>query len=149
MCNYKFSTRVTLYSTRAVLAIVLALLLCFPTLVQHYHDRFRPLLDTERTAVLAGFYLCSLAILPALWNMDRLLRNILQEQLFTGENVRCIRTVRWCCLAVSLICLGAAFGFPSLLFLSLIMAFLFLVVTVVGQVLKTAVAIREENDLTV
>ena len=36
-----------------------------------------------------------------------------------------------------------------MIFISTIMAFLALVVTVVGQVMKAAVELREENDLTV
>ncbi len=149
MFSYKTSARITLYSIWAVGLIMAILLFLFPTLVEHYHQDFRPLGESERFAIIHGFYGCSVAVLLALWNMHRLLCNILKEQLFTLKNVGYIRTVRWCCLAVSLICLLASFGFPSLLFLSLIMCFLFLVVTVVGQVLKAAVYIQEENELTV
>ena len=87
--------------------------------------------------------------LIALWHMDRLLTNILGGQLFVLENVRRIRAVRWCCLEVSLVCVAAAFGFYALIFIGLIMAFLCLTVTVVGQVMKAGVELREENDLTV
>lgn len=149
MKHYEASARVTLYAGRAVAALVIALLPLFPWMIEGYHRLFRTLSGPERTAILAGFYACAAPVLLALWNMDRLLGNILREELFTAENVRRIRAIRWCCLAVSLICLCAAFGFPSLLFLGVIMAFLCLVVNVVGQVMKAAVAIREENDLTV
>ena len=149
MKHYEFSSRVTLYATRFVTAVMLILLPTFPILVERYHQPFRPLLESERTAILAGFCCSVVAVVLALWNMDRLLCNILKAQLFTTDNVRHIRIVRWCCLAVSIICLCAAFGFPSLFFLAIIMAFLCLVVTVVGQVMKAAVEIREENDLTV
>lgn len=149
MKHYETSARVTLWATRIVAALITILLLCFPILVEHYHQHFRPLADSERTAIIGAFYVCSVAVLLAMWHMDRLLCNILRTQLFTAKNVDHIRAVRWCCLAVSLICLCAAFGFPSLIFLSTIMAFLCLVVTVVGQVMKAAVEIREENDLTV
>jgi len=149
MKHYEFSAKVTLYASRLVAAVMLVLLFTFPMLVERYHQHFRPLLDSERIAITAAFYLCALPVLLALWNMDKLLSNILKAQLFTLKNVSHIRVVRWCCVAVSLICLGATFGFPSLLFLSAIMAFLALVVTVVGQVMKAAVAIREENDLTI
>ncbi len=149
MNHYKFSSKVTLYACRVVMLVMLALLLFFPALVERYHQHFRLLASSERTAIIAAFYVCALPVLLALWNMDKLLRNILQEQLFILENVRHIRVVRWCCVAVSLICLAAAFGFPSLIFLAIIMAFLSLAITVVGQVMKAAVAIREENDLTI
>ena len=149
MIPYKTSSLVTLWADRAVAAVVTVLLVFFPALVERYHQHFRPLLSSERIAITAGFYLCAVPVLLALWNLDKLLRNILRAQLFTLENVSRIRAVRWCCFAVSAICLGAAFGFPSLFFLSAIMAFLALVITVVGQVMKAAVEIREENDLTV
>ena len=149
MKHYETSAKITLYATRGVAVLITALLFCFPVLVERYHQHFRPLLDSERTAIIYGFYACSVAVLLAMYHMDRLLRNILMTQLFTTKNVSHIRSVRWCCLAVSLICLCAAFGFPSLFFLSAIMAFLSLVVTVVGQVMKAAVEIREENDLTI
>ncbi len=149
MCSYKLSGRVTLYFTRVVAVVAILVAFCLPTLVEYYHTCFRPLAEPIRRAVIFGFYPCLVAALIALWHMDRLLCNILKEQLFVTENVSHIRMVRWCCLAVSLICLVAAYGFPALLLLSLIMAFLFLVVTVVGQILKAAVAIREENDLTI
>ena len=147
--SYELSARVTLYANRAVAALMLVLLVCFPILTEMYHREYRPLSSAERTAILSAFYVSSVAVMLALWHMDRLLRNILKAILFTLENVRHIRIVRWCCLAVALISLCAAFGFPSLLFLATIMGFLSLVVTVVGQVMKAAVEIREENELTI
>ena len=149
MKSYERSARVTLYAGRAVMVLVGALLFTFPLVIDWYHRLFRPLSDAEHIAIIAGFYACSVPVLLALWNMDRLLRNILRKLLFTCENVNHIRAIRWCSLVVSLFCLGAAFGFPSLLFLSLIMGFICLVITVVGQVMKAAVELREENDLTV
>lgn len=147
--TYETSARVTLYANRAVAVLMLILLLCFPVLVEIYHREYRPLYMSERTAILAAFYASAVAVMLALWHMDRLLQNILKAILFTLENVHHIRIVRWCCLAVSIISLCAAFGFPSLLFLATIMGFLCLVITVVGQVMKAAVEIREENELTI
>lgn len=149
MKHFEKSARVTLYANRGVFAVVVVLLLCFPILVERYHRHFRALSDSERIAIVAGFYCCALWIVGALWRMDKLLRNILRQKLFIEENVKYIGTVRWCCVAVSLICLCASFGFPPLLFLSVIMAFLSLVVNVVCQVMRSAVELREENDLTV
>lgn len=146
---YEISTRVTLWANRLVIAVVLALLPSFPMLTEMYHLHFRALQTSERMAILLAFYTCSVVVLLALWRMDRLLRNILKAVLFSMENVQHIRTVRWCCLAVSLICLCAAFGFPSLLFFAVVMGFLGLVITVLGQVMKAAVTLREENDLTI
>ncbi len=149
MKNYKTSARITSYATRMIAVVLLVFMCCIVKLLDLY-DQYRfPLGLNERIAILAGFYTCCLPIFLALWQMDKLMQNILAEKLFVGENVRLVRIVRWCCLAVSLICLRAAVGYPPLFFLALIMAFLALVVTVIGQMLKAAVAIQEENDLTV
>ncbi len=149
MKHYQFSATVTLWASRCVAVLIAVFLVFFPSMVQSYHENFRPLLDSERYALLGAFYFSAVAVEIAMYRMVRLLNNILRCELFTAENVAHIRCVRWCCFAVSFICLFAFFGFPSMIFISTIMAFLALVVTVVGQVMKAAVELREENDLTV
>jgi hypothetical protein len=149
MKSYEKTARWTLYATRFVFVVLVLLLLFFPALVERYHRHFRALSDVERTALIAGFYACSGWIMVALLKMDRLLRNIIARVLFVEENVKCIHSICVCCLAVSLICLCAGFGFPSLIFLSIIMAFLSMVVSVVCQVMRSAVELREETELTI
>ena len=149
MKHYVFSAKVTLLASRFVAVLIAFFLLFFPRMVDSYHQNFRPLADTERYALLGAFYLSAVAVEIAMYHMDRLLGNILRAELFTAENVSHIRYVRWCCFWVSVVCLFAFFGFPSMIFISTIMAFLALVVTVVGQVMKAAVELREESDLTI
>ena len=149
MKHYVFSAKVTLWASRFVAALIGFFILFFPGMVESYHRNFRPLAESERYALLGAFYLSAVAVELAMYHMDRLLRNILRAELFTSENVSHIRYVRWCCFWVSVVCLFAFFGFPSMIFISTIMAFLALVVTVVGQVMKAAVALREESDLTI
>jgi len=128
--------------------VVFCLLFTLPAVLQWY-SQYRPLTQPENTAITAAFYLCAVAVGLALWNMDGLLRQILQNQVFTHENVRRIRVIRWCCLAVALICIPAAFCYYPLVFMVLVMGFLSLAVTVVVRVMAAAVQIREENDLTI
>lgn len=149
MKHYVFSAKVTLSASRFVAALIAFFLIFFPGMVESYHQDFRPLSDSERYALLGAFYLSAVAVELSMYHMDRLLRNILRGSLFTSENVSHIRYVRWCCFWVSVVCLFAFFGFPSMIFISTIMAFLALVVTVVGQVMKAAVELREESDLTI
>ena len=142
------ATHVTLWVNRFIFAVVLLLLPCLPFLL-HWYCHQRPLTDSAYWAILIAFYCCSVFVLTALWAMDALLRNILCGQIFVSENVQFLRRIRWCCGLISLICLPASFFYLPLLFLVIIMAFLCLVVCVVVQVMKAAVAIREENDLTI
>lgn len=141
-------TRLTLWVNRLIAVIVAVLLPCLPLLLNWYSN-FRSLTQAEYTAIAVAFYCCAVVIAIALWNMDKLLRNILKEEVFTRENVSCIRRVRWCCAGISLITLPAAFIYLPLFFLVIIMAFLSLVICVVVRVMDAAVIIREENDLTI
>lgn len=142
------AARVTLWVNRAVSLVLGVLIFAMPALLDWFQT-LRPLGAYGKPAFLIGFYGCVPLAAFALWKLDLLMRNILRDTVFVHENVGCIRAVRWCCLGVSLICLPTAFFYPPLIFMVVIMGFLSLVVNVVCQVMKAAVAIREENDLTV
>lgn len=141
-------SHITLWVNRIVCVLVVALLPAFPMLLNWYVG-FRPLTNAGQTALTVAFYICAVITLLALWNVDKLLRCILKEQVFTENNVNAIRTIRWCCAGISLVCLPAAFFYLPLVFMVLIMAFLALVITVLVRVMSAAVEIREENDLTI
>ena len=142
------SARITLWVNRLIALILAALLPTLPLLLDWY-CHFRTLSQAEYWAIAIAFYCCAVLVAIALWNLDKLLRNILELSVFTRDNVRHIWHVRWCCGGVSLICLPAAFIYLPLFFMVVIMAFLCLVVSVVASVLDAAVTIREENDLTI
>lgn len=141
-------TNITVWVNRAVALLVIALLPLFPNLLSWYNG-LRPLTGAGQLALMVAFYICAAITIAALWNVDALLRAILKEQVFTRKNVSRIRTVRWCCAGISLVCLPAAFFYLPLVFMVIIMAFLALVITVLVRVMTAAVEIREENDLTI
>ena len=144
-----FVTKATLFVNRLLAAVMVALLFVLPSMLDWYVD-IRPLTDhAARLAIHIAFYCCAVAIFPALWDLDVLLRNILGRNIFISRNVTAIRRVRWCCMAVSAICLPAAFSYQPLIFMVIIMFFLALILSVLGEVMAAAVEIREENDLTV
>jgi len=141
-------SHITLWVNRLVCLLVLALLPTFPLLLKWYVD-LRPLTDASQTVLTVAFYICAAITLFALWHMDTLLRCILKDLVFTEKNVNAIRFIRWCCAGISLVCLPAAFFYPPLVFMVVIMAFLALVITVLVRVMSAAVELREENDLTI
>lgn len=146
--NTKESALVTLWANRLVMALLITLIFAMPALLEWYQG-FRPLGLHGAAAVFFGFYLCVIPVGLALWKMERLLKNILNGQVFVCGNVGLIRSVRNCCLIVAAVCGAAGCFYQPLLFLSIIMGFLTLVVSVVKHVIAAAVEIREENDLTV
>lgn len=146
--NTKISTKITLWVNRAILMLLAVLIFTFPKLLDWYQS-FRPLGLHGAAAVFGGFYLCLVPVGVALWRIERLLQNILAEQIFVSGNVRLIRTIRNCCFVVAAVCGAAGCLYQPLLFLSIIMGFLTLIVSVVVNVIAAAVELREENDLTV
>ena len=142
------SARCTLWVSRAAFALAVILAFALPGLLDWY-QKLRPLDLWGQRAILWGYELCLPGVLYALVQVMALVKNILNKEVFTRENVRRIRRIRWCCAWVSLVCLPAAVFYPPLSFLAVIMAFLALVVSVVKNVMAAAVELREENDLTV
>jgi len=141
-------TTAALWVNRFVAVLILALAFVLPTVIRWYSG-VRVLTQVEQMAIMAAFYCCVLPIAWALWSLEGLLCSIMREQVFIRENVRRIRTIQWCCGAVSLVCIPASVAYLPLIFLVVIMAFLSLVVCVLTRVMATAVALREENDLTI
>ena len=142
------SAALTLWANRLLMLTVVGLAFAMPKLLPWY-NRFRPLEEETNLALLIAFYLCLPIALYALYNLEKLLRNILAGEVFIRENVRMIRRVCGCCLLVSGICLPAAFYYAPLIFFCIVMAFLCPVVNVVRYAFDAAVTIREENDLTI
>lgn len=142
------SVTFTLWANRALMLVVAALVPLMPGVLRWYAS-VRFLADNQDAAIRIAFYCCVPVVLLALWCLDRLLRNIRAAQVFTYENTRLIGRVCLCCAAVSLICLPAAWFYPPLIFMSVIMGFLCPVIWVVRLVIRAAVEIREENDLTI
>ncbi len=142
------SAALTLWCNRLLMAVVGVLSFAMPSLLRWY-NKIRILNESQNLALLIAFYLCVPIALYALWNLEKLLRRITAGEVFIRHNVVLIRRVCLCCLAVSGICLPAAYFYAPLIFFCIVMAFLCPVVNVVRFVFDAAVAIREENDLTI
>lgn len=140
--------RVVLWVNRIIFCLLAALLPGIPFILRWY-STVRTLSAAEHLAILIAFYVCAVIAGFALVKLEQLLRNIIAESVFTRKNVRHIRCVQWCCFLVSLVCIPAAVFYLPLIFMVVIMGFLFLVVGVLVKVMDAAVAIREENDLTI
>lgn len=144
----QLSAKCTLWVNRVLMVLMVVLCFFLYDLLVWYRS-LRQLPWQVCGTIMGGFYLCTPAVLYALWGIETLLRNILKGAVFILPNVRFIRRIRWCCAWVGLVCLACGMLYPPLLFLAVIMAFLALVVSVVKNVMAAAVELREENDLTV
>ena len=144
----ELSAKFTLWCSRIIAVAVVILVFAFPSLLRWY-SRIRPFRNHVQEALTIAFYLCVPVVEYALWCIDRLVTNVLAQEVFVEKNTGYIRRIRWCCVGVSGICLPASVFYPPLVFMVVIMAFLALVISMVKNIMAAAVAIREENDLTI
>ncbi len=140
--------KLTLWANRLVFVLLIAAAVLLQVILNWYSS-FRYLEPIERAGITAGFYCCAPVAALALWDLDKILRNLLRQQVFIRKNVQYLSCVRWCCGIISLICIPVTVCYLPLIFVTVIMAFLCLALSVVVCAMDAAVSIREENDLTI
>lgn len=140
----------TLWVNRLVMVIVAVLIFALPYLLDWYTALLGYALpQKDLIGIWVSYIGCAGVIFAALWNMEKLMKNILVGQVFIRENVRRVRRVQLSCGMVAAVCLvDMVFALPMVL-LAAIMGFLCLAVSVLANVLDAAVALQEENDLTI
>lgn len=148
MWNRDRSVLLSLVCTRIIM--VLALLLAALLIVATLND-LRIVLPGYNPLPLTITYLCfCLPAFGALWALDRLLRAVRREQVFTASNVRNLRIISWCCFAAGAILLIGAFIINiNLIILAVLAAFFGITIRVVKNLFEAAVALKDENDFTI
>ena len=142
------AVKLSLAAVIVFLVAAAALGIAMPWLVDWYAD-FRRIQESGRIAILVAFYGCLPFALTALVCLWRLLRNIQRERVFLEENSRWMAVISWCCAGIALGTLGAFRWYPPLAFITVSMAFIFLIVRVVRNCFIAAIALKEENALTI
>ena len=142
------AVKLSLAAVAVFLAAAIGLAIAMPWLVRWY-AQYRRILESGQIAIMVAFYGCLPFAVTALVCLWRLLRNIQRERVFSEENSRLMAAVSWCCAAVAAVTLGAFRWYPPLIYITLSMAFLFLIVRVVRNCFIAAIALKEENALTI
>jgi len=99
--------------------------------------------------VMLSLWACAIPAFAALVYLAKMLRNIARDRVFVHENVRSLRVISWCCFLVAVVFFCFCFFYVLGLILSILAAFMGLILRVVKNVFEQAIAIKEENDLTV
>lgn len=85
----------------------------------------------------------------ALWQIYRLLQNLSMGKVFVAANVRCLRIISWCCFAAGIVFLLSGLYNTSWIVLFVAAVFGGLILRVVMNVFAAAVALQDEQDLTI
>ena len=140
--------RFTIAVTCVAMVLIVLAAVCLPWILK-LNSMVRVLLPREKVAILAGYYCCLPVLLLTLWKVWQLLKNMEGNSVFTDANIRLLAGIRNGCVGVFGICLVAGCFFFPLFLVVAILGFLALMMQVLKQVMAQAVALREENDLTV
>ncbi len=146
--KYQKSAQITLWTVRFFMLCLLALTVTAPRIAHWYAD-LRHMGAVSSKLLLATFYVCVPSVAYALWAMHLLLLRFIKGIVFTRSNVNLVRGVSLCCAIVAVATFLGAFNYPPFIFIAVLMAFLFLAVQVIANILEAATALREENDLTI
>ncbi|QIB68660.1 DUF2975 domain-containing protein [Aminipila butyrica] len=150
MWNSNKSLKLSCICTRLVMVLVVACGAALPYLMELYQSRgpyYLTQMELKPLAIL--LYACCVPGLAALFRLDRLLYNIKREQVFIEKNVAHLRAISWCCFLVALLLLLAGYYYPLFYFVTLVAAFIGLILRVVKNVIEQAVLLKAENDFTI
>ena len=99
--------------------------------------------------LLASLYTASVPAWAALAKLYGLLRCAKEGGIFTARAVSMMRSVSYCCFAVGAVCLVSCLYYPVFFIPAAAAVFMGLIVRVVKNCFESAVAMKDELDLTV
>ena len=134
--------------TLLVLALIAAALPLAPRLIGWYVGA-RRMAPGLYPALLACFYTVAVPAVAAMVHMLLLLRCISAGETFSPGCVRHIGAISWCCLAAACILGAGSAAYLPLALIAGALVFMFLITRVVCSVMRAAVALKDENNLTI
>ena len=149
MLKRKTSAKISLGICIFFLVALLALAATFPMFFRWLYVSYHGLNETSEIVranvktVTRAFYCC----VP--FALIRLMLGVISERVFEQRTVTYLRLLFWCCAAVFLVTGGFGFRYVPLWIVALAMAVVGVLVRVVMNVMRSAVELREENDLTI
>lgn len=155
MIKHKTSTLISLGVCILSSVVLLVWLFTFPQffhwfyIVYHGFSEADPGILTAYKTVVMCFYICAPFAAAALGMLISLLCNLLKNEVFIKRNVLFLRLVSWCCYAVLLITFIGGLRYLPLMIVAFAMGVVGTLLRVVKNVMHTAVALQEENDLTI
>ncbi len=95
------------------------------------------------------FYPCAVFAAIILYSLLKLLFNIKKEEIFISENIKHLRAVSWCCFIIAFITFAGGFFYMPFIFVAAAGGFTGMLLSVLKNIMHSAVELREENDLTI
>ena len=134
--------------------LLLAWLFTFPRFFSWFYFTYHGLTENAYTLavmkrVIIAFYGCAPFAAASLYCLIRLLLNVLKDDVFTAKNVMYIRLVSWFCFAVAMVTLVTGVRYFPLLIICFATGTVGTLLLVMKNLFRSAVELKEENELTI
>ena len=155
MVNYKKSVNVSIVVCITLAVLLTVLVFLGPMLFELYliaYRGFTPMgdaLERIKTTFVYCFYPSAVFAGIILFALLKLLFNIKKGDTFTKANVTYLRIVSWCCFIVGVITFIGGFFYMPFLLAAFAGGFIGMLLHVLKNVMRSAVEIKEENELTI
>lgn len=154
MKKRRIASTVSLGVCIASAVLLLAWLFTFPRFFGWFYLAYHGIVENPYTQsvmrrVIVAFYGCAPFAAASLYCLIRLLLNIRQDRVFIGKNVRYVRLVSLFCYAVAAITLVTGLRYFPLLIITFATFTVGTLLLVMKDLLRSAVELKEENELTI
>lgn len=155
MWNPKKSVKLSIFVCTFLCALLLVLILFGPQLFEFYMTAYRGFskngeaIGRLKTVFCGAFYPSAVFASVILYSLIRLLFNIKDENIFIPINSVYLKRVSWCCFAIAVITFIGGLFYMPFMFVSAAGGFVGMLLRVLKNIMQTATAMREENDLTI
>lgn len=147
MWNNDKSLTLSILSVR--IFFIIAIIFClggYPIANQYVTYIHRP--DILVTLLITG-YICLILAFFIFIELHQLLMNIKLNRVFNKQNIAILRKISWLCMCIAIVTCCAIFQYPSFLLVSIVFAFISLILRVVKNVMSEATRLKQENDFTI
>ncbi len=134
--------------------LLLAWAFTFPRFFNWFYLSYHGIAENPYTLsvmkrVIMAFYGCAPFAAASLYCLIRLLLNVMKDRVFIPRNVTYIRLVAYFCYAVALITLVTGARYFPLLIITFATGTVGTLLLVMKDLFRTAVELKEENELTI
>ncbi|HNX64256.1 MAG TPA: DUF2975 domain-containing protein [Oscillospiraceae bacterium] len=150
MTNKKWNAHLSVNLTSVIIKVMFAIF-AVALFGMPYYAKYMNVALSGKVYIpfLIAFYFCAAFAFTALFNLNKLLKNIKSEKIFVHENVKYMRILSWCCFAVAIATFILEFWIYHFFVITAAASFFGLILRVLKNVFEEAVKIREENDFTI
>ncbi len=155
MTKTKLSIKISIGVCIFVGLVLLAFIFFGPKIFEIYMVKYRGFSPQGDALIMLKtlfgycFYPCAVLASIILYSLLKLLFNLKSDNVFITKNTTYLKTISYCLFIIGLITFTGGFYYMPFMFIAAAGLFTGMLLRVLKNVFQSAVALREENDLTI